>query len=258
MSVGGGSLLVVGTGIQLGGQITVEALDAIKRADRVPYFVADPHAAEWMQALNARAENLARLYAAGKPRLETYAEAVEHIIGLVRAGLRVCAAFYGHPGVFAYPSHESIRRARAEGFEARMLPGVSAEDCLFADLGIDPANRGCQSYETTDFLMCPRVFDTRSLLMFWQVGVIGERSVGVGAPSPSHLEPLVAVLVEHYPPNHEVILYEASIYPVCAPRVQRVPLGRLAATSFGPMATLLVPPYGELQNDPAMVERLAR
>jgi hypothetical protein len=33
-----------------------------------------------------------------------------------------------------------------------MLPGISAEDCLFADLGIDPGIYGCQSYEATDFL----------------------------------------------------------------------------------------------------------
>jgi len=31
-----------------------------------------------------------------------------------------------------------------------MLPGISAEDCLVADLGIDPASSGCQSYEAND------------------------------------------------------------------------------------------------------------
>ena len=63
----------------------------------------------------------------------------EAILEPVRAGKRVCAAFYGHPGVFVLPSHDAISRARAEGFEATMLPGVSAEDCLVADLGVDPA-----------------------------------------------------------------------------------------------------------------------
>ena len=43
----------------------------------------------------------------------------------IRAGFRVCAVFYGHPGVFVYPSHEAIRRARAEGFAARMLPALT-------------------------------------------------------------------------------------------------------------------------------------
>jgi hypothetical protein len=34
-----------------------------------------------------------------------------------------------------------------------MLPAISAEDCLFADLGVDPADHGCPSYEATDFLV---------------------------------------------------------------------------------------------------------
>jgi uncharacterized protein YabN with tetrapyrrole methylase and pyrophosphatase domain len=258
MSRGAGSLLVVGTGIQLGGQITVEALDAIRRADCVPYFVADAHAARWIESLNPTAENLARLYAPGKPRLETYREAVEHIVGQVRAGHRVCAAFYGHPGVFAYPSHESVRQARAEGFEARMLPGVSAEDCLFADLGLDPAQRGCQSYEVTDFLLRPRIFDPRLLLLFWQVGVIGETSIGDGAPRASRVQVLIDALLGHYPPDHEVIVYEAAVYAVCKPRILRVPLDGLASATIGPMATLVVPPHGELREDPSMAERLFR
>src|SRR5437773_2103233 len=81
----------------------------------------------------------AGLSAPGKPRRETYAEMVEELLAPVRAGHNVCAAFYGHPGVFVNPGHEAIRRARAEGFPARMLPAVSALDCLVADLGIDPA-----------------------------------------------------------------------------------------------------------------------
>ena len=52
---------------------------------------------------------------------------VDRILASVRDGRRTVAAFYGHPGVFAFATHESIRRARAEGYRARMLPGVSAE-----------------------------------------------------------------------------------------------------------------------------------
>jgi len=34
-----------------------------------------------------------------------------------------------------------------------MLPGISAEECLFADRGIDPAQTGACSFEATDFLV---------------------------------------------------------------------------------------------------------
>jgi len=78
---------------------------------------------------------------------------IEKTLGYVRDGKRVFMAAYGHPGVFGYPTHESVRRARAEGFKTRMLPGVSAEDCMFGGLNFDPAMAGCLSYEPTDFLV---------------------------------------------------------------------------------------------------------
>ena len=76
---------------------------------------------------------------------------VERILSYVRRGLNVCVVFYGHPGV--HPGHESIRRARMEGFSASKLPGISAEDCLFAELGIDPSKN-------------ERKFDNRSLILW--------------------------------------------------------------------------------------------
>jgi uncharacterized protein YabN with tetrapyrrole methylase and pyrophosphatase domain len=242
-------LVVVGTGISLGGQITVEAYQAIQSAEFVPYIVADALVAKWIQSLNPAGKDLMGFYAEGKSRLDTYEEVVEAILDGLRARQSVCAAFYGHPGVFAFAPHEAIRRARGEGFEARMLPGVSAEDCLFADLGIDPATTGCQSYEATDFLIRPRRFDPRSLLVLWQIGVIGELSVGSLEPRRSGVELLVDVLFDTYPSDHEVIIYEAAVYPVCAPVIQRVTLGEVVGQPFSTIATLVIPPYGELIDD---------
>ena len=109
----------------------------------------------------------------------------EAILEPVRAGKRVCAAFYGHPGVFVLPSHEAIARARAEGFDATMLPGVSAEDCLVADLGVDPARNGLQSYEAGDFLRRRPAIEPTTALVLWQIGVVGARthSASVSAPA---------------------------------------------------------------------------
>ena len=97
----------------------------------------------------------------------------EAILEPVRAGKRVCAAFYGHPGVFVLPSHDAIARARAEGFDAAMQPGVSAEDCLVADLGVDPAVNGLQSYEASDFLRRRPAIEPTTALVLWQIGVVG-------------------------------------------------------------------------------------
>jgi len=167
-------LAVAGTGIRIVGQLTIEAATCIRRAERLHFSVSDTVGERVIRALNSRAEPLMPLYVDGKSRSETYEEMVETIMGSVRAGHRTAAVFYGHPGVFAFPSHEAIRRARHEGFRARMLPAVSAEDCLFADLGVDPADSGCQSLEATDFLLRMRAIDTSQQLILWQIGVLGE------------------------------------------------------------------------------------
>jgi uncharacterized protein YabN with tetrapyrrole methylase and pyrophosphatase domain len=174
----------------------------------------------------------------------------------VREGLNVCVIYYGHPGVFVTPSHESIKQARAEGFDARMLPGVSAEDCLFADLGIDPSTHGCQSFEATDFLLHKRKFDTSSHLILWQIGLIGDFTC-----NPTHNKASLAVLVDslkkYYGSNHEVFVYQASEYAICKPLIQRLPLSKLSDKAYvDDFSTLYIPPKMSAPIDYKMAYRL--
>jgi len=200
-----GSLIVVGTGIKTVGHLTVEAIAWLETADKVLYVAGDLVAEAVITRLNPKgAESLSRMYAEGKPRIQTYNEMVERVLECVRSGMLTCLACYGHPGVFVYPSHVSIRRARSEGFAAKMLPGVSSEDCLFADLGVDPATVGCQSFEATDFLANSRRIDPASSLILWQIGVVGETTFKSGIHSLSALPLLVERLLQYYPPNHVV------------------------------------------------------
>ncbi|HEV8254449.1 MAG TPA: SAM-dependent methyltransferase, partial [Vicinamibacteria bacterium] len=177
----------------------------------------------------------------GKRRNVTYREIVERILSLVRQGIDVTAAFYGHPAMFADPTHAAVKIARREGYAARVLPAISAEDCLFADLLVDPGDRGCQSYEATDFLNRTPRFDPRGALILWQVSVIGEDSVA-HSPNRQGLQELMEVLEKHYSSRHEVVVYQASWYPVCQPIVRRLPLRKLPTAAVPMMATLYVPP----------------
>ena len=90
---------------------------------------------------------------AAKPRRETYAEVEGTIVAAVLRGARVCAVLYGHPGLCARPGHRAVAQVRAAGLPARMLPSVSALDCLVADLGHDPLRSGLQAYEATYFFV---------------------------------------------------------------------------------------------------------
>jgi uncharacterized protein YabN with tetrapyrrole methylase and pyrophosphatase domain len=252
-----GSLTVVGTGIQALGHLTFEARANITHADAVLYLVNEPVTERYIQELNPAAQSLHPLYASGKERIASYLEMVEQILAGVRRGLRVCAVFYGHPGVFVFPSHEAIRQARSEGYAAEMLPAVSAEDCLFADLGIDPALAGCQSFEATDFLVFGRRFDPTCSLVLWQIGVIGHLTFEHGGYDyRPGLEVLVRHLLETYPPDHLVVVYEAAHLPTAQTRHDAVPLGQLASADVTPVSTLYVPPREPAEADEEMLARL--
>ena len=131
-----------------------------------------------------------------------------------------------------------------------MLPGISAQDCLFADLGVDPMDFGCQSFEATDFLASRRIFDPTSALILWQVGVLGESSVRKDMVCRrDRLRVLEAALTRHYPVRHRVVLYEAAQFPGCHPVIKRVPLATLSRQAVLPMTTLYVPPDVPRRDD---------
>jgi precorrin-6B methylase 1 len=250
-----GSLTIVGTGIHLVGDLTLATKARIEQAGKVLFAVADPVTAEWLRTLNATAEALP-YQAHYQRRREMHRAMVERILAEVRQGVTVCAVFYGHPGVFSDPAHEAIRQARAEGFTARMLPGVSAQDCLFADLGVDPGRTGCQSFEATDFLIRQRRFDPHSALILWQLAMIGNLGSYQEGGQRHGLTVLAEVLGASYGPDHEGVVYEAAIYPVCEPVIQRLPLAQLPEAQLTEISTLYVPPLAPAPLDAAMMARL--
>jgi hypothetical protein len=170
---------------------------------------------------------------------------VDAIVAEATAGHRVCAVFYGHPGVFAYPGHEAVRRARAAGLPARMLPALSSLDCLFADLALDPGVGGLQCYEATDYFRRRPPVDPDAALVLLQVGMIGERG---GAESPQVRErfgELLTHLRDVYGDSREAVLYEASTSSGSPPVIETLRLDATAPEAPGVMATLLVrPPAG--------------
>lgn len=250
-----GSLVVVGTGIEALGQMTEGARREIRRAQRVLY-VADPMAAQAILAINPRAVSLQDLYGTGKHRLKTYAQMAERVLAEVRRGYRVCLVSYGHPGVFAIPTHAAVKMAREEGYRAVMLPGVSADACLIADLGVDPATDGLQSYETTDFLLRKRRPDPACGLVLWQVGVVGRLDYPSGPADRNGLKVLEEVLLKTYPRRHVGTLYEASSLPGFPPSIVEVPIGKLHQAAVTPITTMYVPPSETAPVDRAMMARL--
>lgn len=248
-----GSLTVVGTGYQIAGHITLESRVAIEQAGKLFHLVNDEASRAYLEELNPSAESLAVCYREGKPGLESSEEMVERILAALRGGLDVCVAFSGHPAVFLPPAHEAVRRARLEGHPAKMLPGISAQSCLFAEVGVDPGVNGCQVFEATDFLIRRRQFDPTSALILLQVGAIGlTRYVSRNPWCAERLRILVEVLEKSYSPEHEVVVYHAEVLPNCESSIQHVPLERLPEAGVTFLSTLYVPPRGVAPEDQDM------
>jgi uncharacterized protein YabN with tetrapyrrole methylase and pyrophosphatase domain len=245
---GSGSLAIVGTGIRFAAQTTPEALAAIERADVVLYLGGESVADEWIAGLNEHTESLAPLYTdrmeRGDRRTDAYRAMADHVLERVREGHKVCLALYGHPMLFATPAVLAARDAEAEGFPVRVLPGVSAEDCLLADLRFDPGTTGRLSYEATHFLRDGLAVEPTAALVLWQIGAVGNDHAVTGAPDPAAVARLTERLLATYPEDHEVVLYRASEYVIFEPRIDRLRLADLPSAEIDPMATLFVPPLG--------------
>jgi len=251
-----GSLVCVGLGMTLGSHLTPLSRSYIENADVVFAGTSNGIIELWLSEMNADVRSLQKYYQEGKSRRTTYNEMVDAILTEVRAGKNVCGAFYGHPGVFAWPTHKAIEIARLEGYRSHMEAGVSAEDCLYADLGIDPGKYGCQHYGASQLMLYRRKLDTSAYLILWQVGVAGDQSLARFSTTAAYRQVLVDILAKDYGLSHEVIVYEAATLPIYKPRMERVALGKLAEIDIDMHATIVVPPCTVLQPNLEIRERL--
>ena len=237
-----GSLVCVGTGMRLAGHISELGKSYIARADVVYCLMPDTLQEQWLESLNGNVRSLQPFYAEGKSRATTYDEMVETVVAAARDGQRVCLAMYGHPGVFAVVGHWAIARSRDLGISAEMIPGISAEDCLYADLGMDPGTTGMQQYEASQFMFYEHSVNPSALLVLWQISIAGEHTLTRFETDRERVVLLVDYLQTWYPAAHEIILYEAVFLPIENPRIERLSLRSLPDARLSTKTTLVVPP----------------
>ncbi|KAJ3812197.1 tetrapyrrole methylase [Lentinula lateritia] len=241
-----GSLTIVGTGIESIGQMTLQTLSYIEAADKVFYCVIDPATEAFILTKNKDCVDLYQYYDNGKSRMDTYTQMSEVMLREVRKGLDVVGVFYGHPGVFVNPSLRALAIAKSEGYKARMLPGVSAEDCLYADLCIDPSNPGCLTYEASDFLIRERPTNIYSHFILFQVGCVGIADFNFTGFENSKFGILVDRLEKEYGADHPVVHYIAAMLPHEDPVTDQWTIGQLREPEFykrvGGVSTFYIPP----------------
>lgn len=250
-------LVLLGTGIQLGRHITARIPSELQRADTV-FTLTDGWALQWLKDLRPDAISLHEHYGDDKDRRETYREMHDRILAELQRDRIVAAVFYGHPAVYADVPHTALRAAREQGIPARMEPGISAEACLYADLGLDPGKRGTQSFEATQFLISQREADPTSTLILWQIALCGDLGCTRFQATPAYLEILVDKLRRWYPAETPCILYEAPQFALGHTRMDSVPLQELAQAHYREHTTLVIPPSRELDWDQEILSKLAK
>lgn len=253
-----GSLVCVGTGTKLGAHITPIAKSHIEHANVVFSLVSHGITQDWIAQMNTDVRDLQPFYGIGKSRSLSYQQMIQAIVDEVKLGKKVVGAFYGHPSVFADVPHRAIEQVRELGLDAYMEAGVSAEDCLYADLLIDPGRSGCIHYETSQFMFYQRNLDTAAHLVLWQIGTAGDRSLEKYTTSSKYRELLVKMLSEHYPLDHQVILYEAAITSLHKMRADKIPLSELPKAEVSQITTLVIPPCTKMKKNQAMLDELAK
>jgi hypothetical protein len=193
--------------------MTLETIGYIQRADVVFYHVTNGPAATHVRKLNPNAVDLYEYYGEGKRRRATYVEMAELMLREVRRGFAVVGVFHGHPGYFVSPARRALAIASLEGYETAMLPGVSAPDCMFSDLRVDPGVFGCQ------ILMASRVFQADAVIahtghvVFLQVGAVGDSGFSFSGYKNATLPAFFEKLVEIYGEHQDSVYYMASIFP---------------------------------------------
>lgn len=217
-----GRLTVVGTGIGFRGHVIPAAETAIRRADTVMFQLDDVMTTAWVRELNPHAEDLEKL----APRRRTlsphvYEAMANHVAAAVVEGHEVCFVTYGHPGVYQHAAHRSGELVREAGLPATMLPGISALDCLIADLGIE-IGPGCHLLDATTLVLQSKPLDPTSSLVLFQIGIFGNPYYGGDRPVPLRL--LTERLRDAWGDHHEAVLYEAAVLPESAPTVHTVRL----------------------------------
>ena len=253
-------LIVAGTGVKFLSHLTLEVKSLIATSSCILYLLNEPALKNWVARNSKNAISLDSLYFSNSVRSESYHEISKEIFKYLERYEDVCFLTYGHPVFFCSILTELKKQAEREPIEMQILPGISALDCLFADLGVDPSERGMQSYEATEFLVYDRVYSPTTHLVLWQIAVIGATHVIHNEPNfnfqKKGLSLLVTKLLDQYPETHQVCLYVASQYPHIPFELTKLKLIDIIEVQIPRLATLYIPPAKKKTINQAILREL--
>ena len=251
---------ILGLGIRIGDHATREAERALAASTEVLFVDTGPATAAWLARHCPKVTPLfATSYTEAGRRRAGYHDMAARVLGAALDNPPVSFAIQGHPFVGVLASGLILRGAAALGLEVEAQPGISAMDCIMAELGLDPLRAGLQSYEATDMLLRRRPLQPDVPALIWQAGVVESCLHSTRPSRPERFERLRDHLLAFYPAAHPVTAVFASPHPFVPTERWSVPLGQLdaAAPHLHAGFTLYLPPAGERPiADAALLARL--
>jgi uncharacterized protein YabN with tetrapyrrole methylase and pyrophosphatase domain len=170
------NLYVVGSGIKTLSNFTKEFETCATQSDIVFYLNNDPVTKEWYQKYAKKSYDLDAIYQKDSQthRSNIYHAIADHIISEFKHYDNICFALYGHPFFCAQPALHAIEKIAKdrEDITIHSFPAVSALDCLWTDLKVNPAENGMQLYEASCMIYRKIPLLTQVDLVILQVGLI--------------------------------------------------------------------------------------
>jgi precorrin-2 methylase len=208
-------ITIVGLGLVAPDHLTREAERAVREAREVLYLDTGIATNAVLSAISDNVTSLfAESYQEDGPRLDAYAHMAERVVEAAADHAPVVFAVHGHPLVGVHAPFAIARIAAERGLTVRVVPGISAMDCLFADLGIDPVVSGMQMYEATDLLLRRRPLQPDVPALIWQVGNLESRLHTSRRSRPERFFGFRDHLFQFYPRDHVVTIYFAAPHPL--------------------------------------------
>lgn len=233
-------LYIVGYGMRLPNDMTLETLAILKRCTRLlgsPPIDATSFGIPPM-------EDLTTMQASDKPLRQTYEEIVAHVLEAAADGGPVAFATYGSAMVGTLPAHRLLEEAPRRGLTVHVANAVSSFDGIWADFNIEPFH-GFQIWDASAFVTLEVTPETKAPLLLPQAAPYAVR-MGIDATTGRYepgrdISELRTYLLRFYPADHVVHIATTAAAGALHSTVRSVKLGDLDARVAQAGATLLVP-----------------
>lgn len=202
---------IIGIGIKGFNQITLEAIESIKNADKV--FHLTLHQSE-IEKINPNCESLVHKYVSSNS-FGIYDEFVVQIFDALKEVDRIGVINYGHPSYLVNVTQSLIQKAITQNIKYNVIPGVSSIGAMWAILNKDSGFPGSQIIEANELVRNQLTINTKLDLFLahaTEFMLPFDRNLKV-KDYPEGIKTLKDYLLKYYSPEQEVAFIAISPIP---------------------------------------------